>query len=94
MYDSFVGLVGFVVGGVVCSVAVGVVAAPVFVAVACDVGGEGEGAAGEVGCAVIDGVSVFLVGGVGCVLGLLGVDMGWILRRRGLRWRMWWGNGK
>jgi hypothetical protein len=41
VYDDFVGLVDLVIGGVVGAVAVGVVAAPVFVAVACDVGGEG-----------------------------------------------------
>jgi hypothetical protein len=85
MYDGLVGLIGFVVGSVVCSVAVGVVAATVFVAVACDVGGEGEGATGEVGCAVVEGVSVFLVSGVGCILWLLGVDMERVLRRRGLK---------
>jgi hypothetical protein len=44
VYDYFVGLVNLVVGGVVGAVAVGMVAAPVFVAVACDVGGEGVGA--------------------------------------------------
>jgi hypothetical protein len=71
--NGFVRLVGFVVGGVVGAVAEGVVAAPVFVAVARDAGGEGDGGGGVgVRVAVVDGVGVFLVGGVGCVLGVLG----------------------
>jgi hypothetical protein len=73
--DGFVGLVGFVVGGVVGAVAVGMITAPIFVTVARDGGGEGDGGRGVgVGVAVVDGVGVFLVGGVGCVLRALGWD--------------------
>jgi hypothetical protein len=67
--DCFVGLVFLVVGCVVGAVAVGVVAPPVFVAVAGYVGGEGTAARGGVGCAVPFCVGVFGVVAVGRVLG-------------------------
>ena len=71
VYDDFVRGVLLVVGRVVGAVAVGVVAAPVFVAVARYVGGEGETAGGGIGGAVPFCVRVFVVGAVVGVLGWL-----------------------
>jgi hypothetical protein len=72
VHDGFVGLVLFVVGGVVGPVSVGVVASSVFVAVPCDVGGERAAACRGVGLSVPFDVGVFLVVPVGGVLGWLG----------------------
>lgn len=61
VYDCFVGLVCFVIGRVVGSVAVGVVPATVFIAIPGYIGGERDVPCGGVGCAVPFVVGGFLV---------------------------------
>jgi hypothetical protein len=72
VHDCLVGLVGFIVGRVVCAVAVGVVASTIFIAISCDIRREGAAACRGVRGAVPVEVGVFLVVGIGCVLMGLG----------------------